>query len=287
MREGVTLLTNAGIAACLIPTSSILFIFCQQWQINRKPFSWCPADYKNTSPQLAVFQRNSVFGTISSATGPVVEGLQTRASLGPWSEGWMGWIYHRKGWLHIRSEMGHWAHLPWPHPRQIIFPTPVSIWLNYHNVAGKISALQEHRNNSWRMPLSVHRTARAHSTASCQALIPSARKAALIPAHTQITASAMDHSILGDLHKMLTGFQGREKHFSFCQCKQLARSRFGCVQLKRRAKQDSAPKTYLNWLWEVGMYMPVGLSIRNVICFHSLGTTSLLSTILPWAAKPD
>lgn len=30
MREGVTLLTNAGIASCLIPTPSISFILCQQ-----------------------------------------------------------------------------------------------------------------------------------------------------------------------------------------------------------------------------------------------------------------
>lgn len=67
------------------------------------------------------------------------------------------------------------------------------------------------------MALSVHSTARAYGTASCQAWIPGARKAALIPAPTQITASATDHSILGDLHKMLTGFQGRKKDFSFCQ----------------------------------------------------------------------
>lgn len=117
------------------------------------------------------------------------------------------------------------------------------------------------------MPLSVHSTARAHSTASCQASIPCAGKAALIPAHTQITASALDHSILGALHKMLTGFRGREKHFSFCQCKQLARSCSGCVQLKRRGNQDSAPKTYLSWLWEVGMYMPLGLADKECHLF--------------------
>lgn len=60
-------------------------------------------------------------------------------------------VYHRKGWLHTRirdrtlssptlaSSMA-----------QIIFPIPASVWLNYHNVAGKTTALQEQRNNGWR-----------------------------------------------------------------------------------------------------------------------------------------
>lgn len=220
-----------------------------------------------------------------------MEGLQTRASLGPWSEGWMG-----NPQLDV-SQKGVTAHQDQRWDTELTYSglihdrlfSPALYLFDWTTIMqqGRQVLFRKRGIIAGEMPLSVHSTARAHSTASCQALIPSARKAALIPAHTQITASATDHSILGDLHKMLTGFRGRDKHFSFCQCKQLTRSCFGCVELRRRVKQDSAPKTYLNWLWEVGMYMPVGLAIKNVICFHSLGTTSLLSTILPWAAKPD
>lgn len=109
----------------------------------------------------------------------------------------------------------------------------------------------------------------------------------LVPAYIQITASTVDRSSLCDLHRMLTGFLGKKKDFSFCQCKQLARPCSGCVQIKRRVRQDSAPKRYLNWLWEVRIYMPVALADKKNIRFHSLGTTSLPSTILPWVAKPD
>lgn len=54
-REGVTLLSNAGIASRLIPTPSILFIFCQQWQINRKAFSWCPGRLQKHFTSLSSF----------------------------------------------------------------------------------------------------------------------------------------------------------------------------------------------------------------------------------------
>lgn len=86
----------------------------------------------------------------------------------------------------------------------------------------------------------------------------------LVPAYIQITASTMDRSSLCDLHRMLTGFLGKEKDFSFCQCKQLARPCSGCVQIKRRVRRDSAPKRYFNWLWEVRIYMPVALADKKI-----------------------
>lgn len=57
MREGVTLLTNAGIASHSIPTPSILFIFCQQWQTNRKAFSWCPGRVQNHFTSISSFSQ--------------------------------------------------------------------------------------------------------------------------------------------------------------------------------------------------------------------------------------
>lgn len=94
-------------------------------------------------------------------------------------------IYHRKGWLHTRIRDGTLSSPTLASSMtQIIFPIPVSVWLNYHNLAGKTTALQNKGIMAGEMPLSVHSTARAHSTASCQDSIPCARKAALIPAHT-------------------------------------------------------------------------------------------------------
>lgn len=114
------------------------------------------------------------------------------------------------------------------------------------------------------MPLYVRNAANAMWHSFSQSLGPRCKEShTLVPAYTQITASTMDRSILCDLHRMLTGFLGREKDFSCCQCKQLARPCFGCVQIKRRVRRDSAPKTYWNWLWEARICMPVALADKE------------------------
>lgn len=116
--------------------------------------------------------------------------------------------------------------------------------------------------------LYVHNAAKAIWHSFSQSLGSQYKEShSLIPAHMQITASTMDRSILHDLQRMLSGFWGREKNFSFCQCKQLARPCFGFLQIKRRIRQDSAPKTYLNWLWEVRIYMPVALADKEYNLF--------------------
>lgn len=187
-------------------------------------------------------------------------------------------VYQGKGWLQASEETDATAHederwdteliYPGLIPTTEYFPHPY-ICLNYHNVAGRTTAPQELRNNGWRRlcHFTCVTQAKPSSAASRKAWVPSVRKATLIPAHTQITASAMDRSVLGDLQRIPSVFGGREKDFSFCQCKQLARPCFGFLQIKGRVGRDSAPKTYLNWLWEVRIHMPVALADKEYNLF--------------------
>lgn len=94
---------------------------------------------------------------------------QTRASLGPQSEGWTGnpsLVRHRKGWLHTSTRDGTLSSPTLASSMaQIILPIPVSVWLSYCNVAGKKTALQEQRNNGWRKACPSLCTAQPEPTA--------------------------------------------------------------------------------------------------------------------------
>lgn len=142
---GVTPLTKAGSASCLIPTLSVLFIFCQQWQINRKAFSWCPRRLQKQFTWIISVSEKSCVRLVPDEQG---HGLRDRGAVDQSvpcstcmrqrlcrSEGSMGKPQlglSRKGAVAgIRGngccgtwgwEMGHWAHLLWPHLPHRLFP---------------------------------------------------------------------------------------------------------------------------------------------------------------------
>lgn len=256
--RGVTPLTKAGSASCLIPTLSILFIFCQQWQINRKAFFWCPCRLQKCFTWIFSVSEKCVWCyQMSSAMGSVTEVPWAKASFPPHARGSAcvdpkdEWeiprsVYHgKRWWQHMRMRDGALSSSTLASSTaQIIFPVPISVWLTTIMWQGKTTVCQEQMNNGWRKlcPFMCITQPKPYGHSFSQSLGPWCKEShTLVPAYMQITASTTDHSILWDLHRMLTGFLGKEKDFSFCQCKQLARPCFGCVQIKRRVRRDSAP----------------------------------------------
>lgn len=86
---GVTALTKAGSASRLVPTLTVLFIFCQQWQIYRKAFSWWPCRLqKHFTWIISVSEKCCVRRyQMSNAKGSVTEVPWTKASLAPRARG--------------------------------------------------------------------------------------------------------------------------------------------------------------------------------------------------------
>lgn len=125
MMEGVILLTNAGIASCLIPTSSILLIFCQQRQINRKAFSWCPGRLQKHFTSISSFSEKRCVWQNQQCHGPR-NGSAADQSI-TWTTIWgmngqsPAWSIIGRGDCTPGSETGHWAHLLWPHPWHRLF----------------------------------------------------------------------------------------------------------------------------------------------------------------------
>lgn len=116
-RWGVTPLTKAGSASCLIPTLSVLFIFGQQWQKNRNALSWCPCRLqKRVTWTFSVWEKRCVQQyQMSRDGGSVAEVSWTRASLAPRARGnacaelkdereISSLDCHRKGWLWAPEE---------------------------------------------------------------------------------------------------------------------------------------------------------------------------------------
>lgn len=110
--DGVTLLTKAGSASCLIPTSNTLFLLCQWWQINRKAFSWGSCRLQKCFTWIISVSKKRCIGQYwrSSATESVMEVLWTRASFAPHAWGRacvdlkdegeiLSLVYHGKGRL--------------------------------------------------------------------------------------------------------------------------------------------------------------------------------------------
>lgn len=125
MREGVTLLSNAGIASHLIPTPSILFIFCQQWQINRKAFSWCPGRLQKHFTSISSFSEKCCVWQNQQCHGPH-DGSAADQSI-TWTTIWgingqsPAWSITGRGGCTPGSERRHWAHLLWPQPWHRLF----------------------------------------------------------------------------------------------------------------------------------------------------------------------